>query len=216
MAGLALLRGSASGIRTRDLRLERAASWASRRWRPLRRSIASAMRSPSGQSLALTPHRSVLGLRRGSTWTNAPVIVGVGQVTQRPETERPREPLALMAEAARIAERDAGAGDLLHETRLAARHQRALVAVEGARARPGARARRLAARSDLHRGRRQHAAVAGQRDRRRHRTAATSRRADRRRRGDVLRPARPRNGRRPGLVAARQPARPTSATRATA
>jgi len=46
---------------------------------------------------------------------NAPVIVGVGQITQRPETERPREPLALMAEAARLAERDAGAGDLLHE-----------------------------------------------------------------------------------------------------
>ncbi len=44
-----------------------------------------------------------------------PIIVGVGQVTQRPETERPREPLALMAEAARIAERDAQAGDLLHE-----------------------------------------------------------------------------------------------------
>jgi acetyl-CoA C-acetyltransferase len=46
---------------------------------------------------------------------NAPVIAGVGQVTQRPETERPREPLALMAEAARVAERDAGAGDLLKE-----------------------------------------------------------------------------------------------------
>jgi acetyl-CoA C-acetyltransferase len=46
---------------------------------------------------------------------NAPVIVGVGQVTQRPDTERPREPLALMAEASRLAERDAGAGDLLHE-----------------------------------------------------------------------------------------------------
>lgn len=45
----------------------------------------------------------------------APVIVGVGQVTQQPETERPREPLALMAEAARLAERDAQAGDLLHE-----------------------------------------------------------------------------------------------------
>jgi acetyl-CoA C-acetyltransferase len=49
----------------------------------------------------------------------APIIVGVGQVTQRPETERPREPLALMAEAARNAERDAaahaGAGDILHE-----------------------------------------------------------------------------------------------------
>jgi|CXWL01.1.fsa_nt_gi acetyl-CoA C-acetyltransferase len=44
-----------------------------------------------------------------------PIIVGVGQVTQRPETERPREPLALMAEAARLAEGDAGAGDLLHE-----------------------------------------------------------------------------------------------------
>lgn len=44
-----------------------------------------------------------------------PIIVGVGQVTQRPETERPREPLALMAEAARLAERDAGAGDILHE-----------------------------------------------------------------------------------------------------
>jgi acetyl-CoA C-acetyltransferase len=44
-----------------------------------------------------------------------PIIVGVGQVTQRPETERPREPLALMAEAARIAEKDASAGDLLHE-----------------------------------------------------------------------------------------------------
>ncbi len=44
-----------------------------------------------------------------------PIIVGVGQVTQRPETERPREPLALMAEAARLAEADAGAGDLLHE-----------------------------------------------------------------------------------------------------
>jgi acetyl-CoA C-acetyltransferase len=44
-----------------------------------------------------------------------PIIVGVGQVTQRPETERPREPLALMAGAARLAEADAGAGDLLHE-----------------------------------------------------------------------------------------------------
>ena len=43
-----------------------------------------------------------------------PIIVGVGQVTQRPETERPREPLALMAEAARLAEADARAGDLLH------------------------------------------------------------------------------------------------------
>jgi acetyl-CoA C-acetyltransferase len=46
---------------------------------------------------------------------NAPVIVGVGQITQRPDTERPREPLALMAEAARIAEQDASARDLLHE-----------------------------------------------------------------------------------------------------
>ncbi len=46
---------------------------------------------------------------------NLPVIVGVGQVTQRPGTDRPREPLALMAEAARLAEADAGAGDILHE-----------------------------------------------------------------------------------------------------
>jgi acetyl-CoA C-acetyltransferase len=46
---------------------------------------------------------------------NLPIIVGVGQVTQRPQTERPREPLALMTEAARLAETDAGAGDLLHE-----------------------------------------------------------------------------------------------------
>ena len=45
---------------------------------------------------------------------NLPIIVGVGQVTQRPEAERPREPLALMAEAARLAEADARAGDLLH------------------------------------------------------------------------------------------------------
>lgn len=45
---------------------------------------------------------------------NLPIIVGVGQVTQRPETERPREPLALMADAARLAEADAHAGDLLH------------------------------------------------------------------------------------------------------
>ena len=44
-----------------------------------------------------------------------PIIVGVGQVTQRPGAERPREPLALMAEAARLAQADAGAGDLLHE-----------------------------------------------------------------------------------------------------
>ncbi len=44
---------------------------------------------------------------------NLPVIVGVGQVTQRPETERPREPLALMAEAARLAESDAGSAGLL-------------------------------------------------------------------------------------------------------
>ncbi len=42
-----------------------------------------------------------------------PIIVGVGQVTQRPGTERPREPLALMAEAARLAEADAGAPGLL-------------------------------------------------------------------------------------------------------
>jgi len=46
---------------------------------------------------------------------NLPIIVGVGQVTQRPDTERPREPLALMAEAARLAEADAAASDLLHE-----------------------------------------------------------------------------------------------------
>ena len=45
---------------------------------------------------------------------NLPIIVGVGQVTQRPEAERPREPLALMADAARLAEADARAGDLLH------------------------------------------------------------------------------------------------------
>jgi acetyl-CoA C-acetyltransferase len=45
---------------------------------------------------------------------NLPIIVGVGQVTQRPECERPREPLALMADAARLAEKDADAGDLLH------------------------------------------------------------------------------------------------------
>jgi acetyl-CoA C-acetyltransferase len=45
---------------------------------------------------------------------NLPIIVGAGQVTQRPGTERPREPLALMAEAARLAEADAQAGDLLH------------------------------------------------------------------------------------------------------
>lgn len=44
-----------------------------------------------------------------------PIIIGVGQAVQRPDTERPREPLALMAEAARAAEADAGAGDLLHE-----------------------------------------------------------------------------------------------------
>src|SRR5436305_166756 len=44
---------------------------------------------------------------------NLPVIVGVGQVTQRPGTERPREPLALMAEAARNAETDSGAPGLL-------------------------------------------------------------------------------------------------------
>ena len=43
----------------------------------------------------------------------APVIIGVGEVTQRPETERPREPLALMADAARLAAADAGSEDLL-------------------------------------------------------------------------------------------------------
>jgi acetyl-CoA C-acetyltransferase len=42
-----------------------------------------------------------------------PIIVGVGQVTQRPETERPREPLALMADAARLAEADTGVRGLL-------------------------------------------------------------------------------------------------------
>lgn len=44
-----------------------------------------------------------------------PIIVGAGQVTQRPETERPVEPLALMAEAARAAEKDAGVAGLLQE-----------------------------------------------------------------------------------------------------
>jgi acetyl-CoA C-acetyltransferase len=44
---------------------------------------------------------------------NLPVIAGVGQITQRPETERPKEPLALMAEAARLAEADAGVPELL-------------------------------------------------------------------------------------------------------
>ncbi|HZP56275.1 MAG TPA: acetyl-CoA acetyltransferase [Dehalococcoidia bacterium] len=42
-----------------------------------------------------------------------PVIIGVGQVTQRPGTERPREPLALMAEAARLAEADSGVAGML-------------------------------------------------------------------------------------------------------
>ncbi|MHB8684457.1 MAG: acetyl-CoA acetyltransferase [Dehalococcoidia bacterium] len=42
-----------------------------------------------------------------------PIIIGVGQVTQRPGTERPREPLALMAEAARLAAADAGPPGLL-------------------------------------------------------------------------------------------------------
>jgi acetyl-CoA C-acetyltransferase len=45
---------------------------------------------------------------------NLPIIVGAGQITQRPGTDRPREPLALMAEAARLAQADAQAGDLLH------------------------------------------------------------------------------------------------------
>ena len=44
---------------------------------------------------------------------DAPIIVGQGEVTQRPDTERPREPLALMADAARLAARDAGNEDLL-------------------------------------------------------------------------------------------------------
>ncbi|HYM16762.1 MAG TPA: acetyl-CoA acetyltransferase [Dehalococcoidia bacterium] len=42
-----------------------------------------------------------------------PIIAGVGQVTQRPDTERPREPLALMAEAARLAEADCGVAGVL-------------------------------------------------------------------------------------------------------
>lgn len=42
-----------------------------------------------------------------------PIIVGVGQVTQRPGAERPREPLALMAEASRAAEADADVPELL-------------------------------------------------------------------------------------------------------
>jgi acetyl-CoA C-acetyltransferase len=42
-----------------------------------------------------------------------PVIIGVGQVTQRPGSERARDPLALMAEAARLAEEDASASGVL-------------------------------------------------------------------------------------------------------
>jgi acetyl-CoA C-acetyltransferase len=42
-----------------------------------------------------------------------PIIVGVGQITQRPGAERPLEPLGLMAAAARAAEEDAGASELL-------------------------------------------------------------------------------------------------------
>ena len=76
-----------------------------------------------------------------------PVIVGVGQVTQRPDTERPREPLALMADAARLAEADAGAARPAPVARLHPRRQRPLVAVEGARARPRARPRRRPARA---------------------------------------------------------------------
>jgi acetyl-CoA C-acetyltransferase len=44
---------------------------------------------------------------------NAPVIVGVAQLTQRPGTEPPREPLALMTDAARTAANDAGAPSVL-------------------------------------------------------------------------------------------------------
>ena len=44
---------------------------------------------------------------------NLPVIAGVGQITQRPGTGRPKEPLALMADAARLAEADAGVPELL-------------------------------------------------------------------------------------------------------
>ncbi len=47
--------------------------------------------------------------------SRVPVIVGVGQVTQRPGEERPREPLTLMAEAARRAQQDAGAVAVLSE-----------------------------------------------------------------------------------------------------
>jgi len=42
-----------------------------------------------------------------------PIIVGVGQITQRPGAERPLEPLALMAAAARAAEADSGTPELL-------------------------------------------------------------------------------------------------------
>jgi acetyl-CoA C-acetyltransferase len=42
-----------------------------------------------------------------------PIIVGVGQITQRPGAERPLEPLGLMAAASRAAEADSGAADLL-------------------------------------------------------------------------------------------------------
>lgn len=47
--------------------------------------------------------------------SRTPVIVGVGQVTQRPGEDHPREPLELMAEAARRAQQDAGSGGILSE-----------------------------------------------------------------------------------------------------
>jgi acetyl-CoA C-acetyltransferase len=43
----------------------------------------------------------------------SPIIIGVGQVTQRPGAERPLEPLGLMASASRAAETDSGVPELL-------------------------------------------------------------------------------------------------------
>src|SRR5581483_8908178 len=71
--------------------------------------MAPRVRPPS---ISSAPHAAARALVRGrrlrfacGTQTEVrmderlPVIIGVGQVTQRPGTERPREPLALMAEA---------------------------------------------------------------------------------------------------------------------
>ena len=133
-----------------------------------------------------------------------PVIVGVGQVTNKTDgLARAREPLALMEEAARTRRARRRHERAAREGRFAPGCEHRVVAERRPAGGPRRAHRRLAVRAHLHDAGRQHAAVAGQRDRGTHRDRSRAVGADRRGRGAAQRAARSKARAEARLVAAR-------------